>query len=263
MREIISVFAFLFGAVFASFAGVVAYRVPKGLSIVKPDSYCPSCKRDIASYDNIPILSYLILGGKCRYCKAKIGVMSLILEILGGLGFMLAYLAYGSSLINLPIVIGLCCLVFLFIIMAAIDYETHYVYNVTLWIFAALTFAMTLYRVFVLDKSIWDYVGGAAIGFGFFITISFVAKFILKREALGSGDTFIVGIGGFLVGAFPLILSLLVGCLIGSIIELIKIKLKASERDDEIAFAPYLLLGIATIAIFGEEIMRIYLEVLL
>lgn len=263
MREIISVFAFLFGAVFASFAGVVAYRVPKGLSIVKPDSYCPACKRDIASYDNIPILSYIILGGKCRYCKAKIGVMSFILEILGGLGFMFAYIMYGTSLINIPIVVGLVCLVFLFIIMAAIDYETHDVYNVTLWIFFGITLAMTLYRVFVLDKSIWDYVGGAAIGFGFFLIISLVAKFILKREALGSGDTFIVGIGGFLVGAFPLILSLLVGTLLGSIIELIKIKVKASSREDEIAFAPYLLLGIAVMAIFGEEIMRLYWEVLL
>ena len=189
--------------------------------------------------------------------------MSLILEILGGLGFMLAYIMYGTSLINLPIVIGLCCLVFLFIIMAAIDYETHDVYNVTLWIFFGISLAMTLYRVFVLDKSIWDYVGGAAVGFGFFLAISLVAKFILKREALGSGDTFIVGIGGLLVGTFPLILSLLVGCLIGSVIELIKIRLGASDREDEIAFAPYLLLGIAVMAIFGEELMRVYWEVML
>ena len=87
-KILFAIFAFIFGAVFASFAGVVAFRMPKGLSIVKPDSYCPSCKRPIKKKDNVPILSWLALGGKCRFCKSKIGVFSLLMEIFGGLGFM-------------------------------------------------------------------------------------------------------------------------------------------------------------------------------
>ena len=73
-ETLFAIFAFIFGAVFASFAGVVAYRAPKGLSIVKPDSYCPSCKRPIKHVDNIPVLSWLLLGGKCSYFKSKIFV---------------------------------------------------------------------------------------------------------------------------------------------------------------------------------------------
>ena len=74
-KIILAVFAFIFGAVFASFAGVIAFRAPKGISISKPNSYCPSCKKPIKAYDNIPILSYILLKGKCRYCGSKIGLI--------------------------------------------------------------------------------------------------------------------------------------------------------------------------------------------
>jgi leader peptidase (prepilin peptidase)/N-methyltransferase len=145
LKPLIAVFAFIFGAVFASFGGVVAYRVPKRQSIVKPDSYCPSCGKSIKPYDNIPIISWLILGGKCRSCKAKIGVFSLICEFFGGIGFCGAYLMYGGSLKTLPIFIALLFLVFLFLIVAAIDYETHDIYNVSLIIFGVIALFISLF----------------------------------------------------------------------------------------------------------------------
>ena len=115
----------------------------------------------------------------------------------------------------------------------------------------------------VFESNIWDYVGGAALGFGFFGAIKLIAKFVLKKDALGTGDIYLVGIGGFLVGAFPLLLAIMFSTLLGSIIEIIKIRTSKSQREAEIAFGPYLLLGIGFMAIYGESIMKFYWEVLL
>ena len=262
-RVLCAIFSFIFGTVFASFAGVVAYRAPKGLSIVKPDSYCPSCEKSIKGFDNIPILSWLILGGKCRHCKAKIGVFSLLCEVFGGLGFMFAYLQYGDKTQTLPIFIALMLLVFLFIIIAGIDHETHDIYNITLILYGTLAVFITFYRCAVLNGDIWEYIFGALFGFGFFGAIKLVAKLVLKKEALGSGDIYIVGIGGFIVGVLPLLISIIIATLLGSIVEIIKIKTAKSEREAEIAFGPYLLLGLGLMSIFGEMFMKIYWEVLL
>lgn len=263
LKPLISFFAFVFGTVFASFAGVVAYRVPKGQSILKPDSYCPSCHNDIKPYDNIPILSWLILGGKCRYCKARIGVFSLMCEIFGGIGFLGAYLMYGDTIVHLPILCALLCMVFLFIIIAAIDYETHDIYNVTLILFGILALFISLYRILALNESVWNFLGGAALGFGFFGLIALVSKLILKRDALGSGDIWLVGIAGAMLGALSLLIAILISTLIGSIIELAKIKWGKQDAKSEIAFGPYLLLGIAFMAICGNELLDFYWKVVL
>ena len=263
LRILCVIFSFIFGAVFASFACVIAYRAPKGLSIVKPDSYCPSCEKSIKGFDNIPILSWLILGGKCRHCKAKIGVFSLLCEVFSGLGFMFAYLQYGDKTQTLPIFIALMLLVFLFIIIAGIDHETHDIYNITLILYGALAVFITFYRCAVLNGDIWEYIFGALFGFGFFGAIKLVAKLVLKKEALGSGDIYIVGIGGFIVGVLPLLISIIIATLLGSIVEIIKIKTAKAEREAEIALGPYLLLGLGLMSIFGEMFMKIYWEVLL
>lgn len=263
LKPLMAVFAFIFGAVFASFGGVVAYRVPKGQSIVKPDSYCPSCRKNIKPYDNIPIISWLILGGKCRSCKTKIGVFSLLCEIFGGIGFCGAYLMYGDTLSTLPIFITLLLTVFLFLVMAAIDYETHDIYNVTLIIFGAVAIFISLYRTIALNESVWSFLGGAALGFGSFGLIALTSKLILKRNALGSGDVWLVGIGGLMLGAFSLLIAILIATLLGSVIELAKIKLGKQDRESEIAFGPYLLLGIGFMAIFGNALLDFYWKVVL
>ncbi len=263
LKPLIAIFAFIFGAVFASFAGVVAYRVPKGQSIIKPDSYCPSCRKNIPSYDNIPIISWLILGGKCRSCKAKIGVFSLLCEVFGGIGFCGAYLMYGDSLASLPLLIALLFTVFLFLIMAAIDYETHDIYNVTLILFGIIALFVSLYRILALNESVWSFLGGAALGFGFFGLVALISRLILKRNALGSGDIWLVGIGGLMLGAFPLLIAILIATMIGSVIELTKIKWGKQDRESEIAFGPYLLLGIGFMAIFGNALLDFYWKVVL
>ena len=262
-KIIFASFAFIFGAVFASFAGVVAYRCPKGISIVKPDSYCPNCQKPIKAYDNIPVISWLVLGGKCRNCGTKIGVFSLLIEVFGGLGFMLAYLQYGHTFETLPIFVSLMLLVFLFLIIASIDHETHDIYNITLVIFAVIAIFIFAYKIIFFNFDIWSYIGGAVLGFGFFGSIKLISKLILKKDALGSGDIYLVGIAGLMIGAFPLLIAIIIATLLGSIIEIIKIKTSKTERESEIAFGPYLLLGIGLMAICGDYFMNFYWEVML
>jgi prepilin signal peptidase PulO-like enzyme (type II secretory pathway) len=169
---------------------------------------------------------------------------------------------YGDDLKKLPIMIVLMLLVFLFMIIANIDYETHYIYSITLVIFAVFALFITLYKVFMFEVNIWPYIIGAAFGFGFFLLIKVLAKLAMKKDALGSGDVYLVGIAGFLLGIFPLLLAILIATLLGSIIEVTKIKLKKQSRESEIAFGPYLLLGIGILAIYGDAIMDLYWKVM-
>ena len=90
-----------------------------------------------------------------------------------------------------------------------------------------------------------------------------ISKIITKREALGSGDVYLVGIAGLMLGSFPLLIAILISTLLGSAVELIKIKIHKSKREVEIAFGPYLLLGIGIMAIYGDAFMNFYWEVLL
>lgn len=262
-KYLLSLLAFIFGAIFASFSGVVAYRFPKDISITKSSSFCPHCKKPIKLYDNIPILSWILLRGKCRYCKAKIGIFSFLMEIFGGLGFMLIYLQYGESIKMLPLFISLMVLLLLFIVIATIDHETHDIYNITLIVFAIIAIFIVSYRVIIFNDKWWIYIAGAVFGFLFFGTIKLISKIILKKDALGSGDIYLVGIGGFLMGVFPLLIAIFIATFTGSIVEIIKIKASKAEREAEIAFAPYLLLGIAVMAIYGDVFMNFYWEVMI
>lgn len=259
IKMICTVFSFLLGAMLSSFAGVVAFRVPKKISIIKPDSYCPSCNTPIRWYDNIPILSYIILGGKCRNCNNKIGISSFLCELFGGLFFMFAFLQYEISIYTLLLFV----LIILFVIIASIDFETHVIYNNTLVLFFILAVLIFLYNVIYLKNGYWNYLIGGLVGGLFFLIIRIVAKVILKKEALGSGDIYLTGIAGLMLGVVPLLLAIMVGTLLGSIIELIRLKISKIDRETEIAFAPYLLFGFMIMAIFGQAILDFYFKVVM
>lgn len=262
-KTLLSIVSFILGSVFASFAGVIAYRLPKKISIIKPNSYCPNCQNQLKAYDKIPLLSWIILGGKCRYCKSKIGILTLLIEIFGGIGFLLSYLQYGDSFEQLPIFVANMVMIFLFIIIASIDYETHNIYNFTLWIFAIISAFITIYRAIVFEMDIVNHIIGLVFGFLFLGAIKLISNLILKREGLGAGDVYLVGIAGFMLGVIPLLISIFVACIFAIIVECIKVKLSKTKIEEEIAFAPYLLLGIGLMAIYSETIANFYQEVII
>ena len=111
---------FLFGLAFGSFLNVCIYRLPRGLSVVAPRSACPKCKQPIAFYDNLPVLSWLILGGRCRHCKTKITPRYLLIELLTGLLFLACYWYFGLTLATLKY----CVFGFLLLGLIFTDAET-------------------------------------------------------------------------------------------------------------------------------------------
>lgn len=255
MNIIIGIFLFILGSVIASFLGVVIYRVPNNMSIIKPNSFCPSCKHDIKWYDNIPIISYIILRGKCRYCHSKIGISSLILELLGGLLFLFTYLSYGLSydlLFLLPIIS-------LLIVIAYIDYYTKVIYD---WSWISLLIIVILYVIYLgifNNKFPLDYVIGGSVGFISFLLIYFIGKLIAKGEVLGFGDVILMGIAGLLLNYMGWLFALLVGSFTGSVIEVTLLKLKKREKGEPIAFGPYLVFGILVGILVGRQVINFVL----
>ncbi len=121
LNRVAGAFAFILGLVFGSFLNVCIYRLPRGLSVVKPRSACPHCGQPIAAYDNIPLLSWLLLGGRCRHCRARITPRYLFVELAVGLLFLGCYAVFGLSLAT----IKSCSFCFLALGLIATDAETH------------------------------------------------------------------------------------------------------------------------------------------
>ncbi len=255
MNYIIGVFMFILGSIIASFLGVVIFRVPNNMSIIKPNSFCPNCKTPLKWYDNIPLISYLCLKGKCRYCKSKIGISSFLLELMGGLLFLAAFLSYGLSydlLFILPIIS-------LLIVIAEIDYYHKVIYD---WSWIALTVIVAGYLLYLgLIKREVPYENflGASIGFISFLLIRVIGKLVSKQEVLGMGDVILMGISGLLLNYKVWLFSLLVGSLLGSIIEISLLIAKKRERGETVAFGPYLVSGMLVGILYGSQVVEWFL----
>lgn len=259
MNYIIGTFIFILGTIIASFLGVIISRVPNNMSIIKPNSFCPNCKHEIKWYDNIPIISYIVLKGKCRYCKNKIGISSFLLELVGGILFLLAFLSYKSSfdlLFILPIIS-------LLIVIAMIDLNHQIIYDWSWILLLVFTIAYILYKNLISKTIPWDNLIGALIGFVSFLLIKIIAKLIAKKEALGMGDVILMGVAGLLLNYKVWLFALMVGTLLGTIVEVLFIIFKKRKRSEPVAFGPYLVVGILTGLLFGEQIINWYLSMVI
>jgi len=211
---------FCFGLIFGSFLNVCVYRLPRGLSVVRPRSACPSCAAPIAAIDNIPVVSWLVLRGRCRHCHARITPRYAIVELLCGVLFLLSFLQAGSTA---DAVKG-CVLCFLFLGLLFTDAETHLLPDaMTLpGLAAALVFSYfshvpgPAYRIFPLDygsaysalqldlqlgwRSLLNSVLGAAIGAGTLYGVGLVYLALRKVEGMGLGDVKLMAMAGAFLG---------------------------------------------------------------
>lgn len=253
MDIIIAIFTFIFGSVFASFFGVIIYRVPNEMSIVKPDSHCGNCGHVLSWYENIPIFSYLILGGKCKECKTKIGFSSFMYELIGGVVCLLTFLKFGISVECLIAEF----IVLIMLLMAGYDYKTNTILDIMWIIQLVLVIILFLYRTFVLDIDCVPYLISFAIGSGIFIFIKLFGLLILKKDILGTGDVIVFGISSILFNPIGILISLVVSCVPGSIIELIKLKTNKTEENQELCFLPYLCFGLFISFLYTSDLINI------
>lgn len=251
---------FLFGAVIGSFLNVCIYRIPRDLSIVWPSSRCPSCGSPIRPWDNIPVLSYLLLGGKCRSCRAGISIRYPVVEALNGAFYLLLMWRFGPYWHTL--VYALFCSAMIVITFIDLDFQIIpdriTLPGIPLGLLAG---SMLLPDPFLRAVPLgWKAsLIGAASGFLFYYFIAVAGEKLLKKEAMGGGDIKMMAMVGGFLGWKGIILTTFLGSLFGSVIGLLMILFRGRERGSQIPFGPFLAAGALFSLFYGQEILFWYL----
>jgi leader peptidase (prepilin peptidase) / N-methyltransferase len=239
------VFVFLFGCVLGSFYNVVIYRLPLRLSIVAPGSMCPGCRRPIAPYDNIPILSYLILGGKCRHCKTRISVRYPLVEALVGFFALILFRRYGlHPQFGIEFVF-----VSLLVIIAFIDLDTFLIPDILSLSGIALGF---LFSFFTPRLSWTDSLLGILLGGGLIYLVAAAFWLIRRKEGMGGGDVKLLGMIGAFAGWPGVLFTILVSSVSGTIIAIPLMWRSGKNLGSQIPFGPFLALGAIMYLFFGR-----------
>ncbi|MDR2938733.1 MAG: prepilin peptidase [Clostridiales bacterium] len=242
---------FLFGLVLGSFYNVVIYRLPNSETISKGRSHCPKCGNTLKAIDLVPVLSWVFLRAKCRYCKAPIAWRYPFVELLTGVVFYVSYIFFGFTPLNIIYLPFFSML----IITAFIDFD-HMVICEEVLIFCSI---VSFIGVILARQGIAGHLLGAAIGFAIYFLVYFGAKLAYKREAFGFGDVILMAAIGLVLGVRDTVLTSLLAfylCLIMIIITRAlgkRIKLK-----QEIPFGPSMCIAAFITALYGQQIYGLY-----
>ena len=265
MDLLLAMFAFALGAIIGSFLNVVIHRYPLGESLVFPGSRCPHCGTSIRPYDNVPILSYLILRARCRFCKAPISARYMLVEASNALFYLAIYLHVGVSATFLL----LAAIVSMTIVLIYIDLDIQILPDVIdlpgigMGIGLGLLQAGRRYETLVLSESLWDSLIGALLGGGILLAIATAYKLVRKIEGMGFGDVKMLAMIGAVVGWQPLLPVLFIASIGGAIIGVI---LGArSEKGLQLAIPFGVFLGLATFTVIftGNSLLDWYRGLLL
>ena len=266
---LLSGFVFALGASIASFLNVVIWRVPRGESIVKPPSHCPKCDAPIRWYQNIPILSWLALRGRCANCKAPISPRYILVEALGGFLFLIVFMRYGALWSfrtegALDIVV-MWIWVSLMIVGSFVDFDLKLLPDFVTVGGMILGLLGAAGHVFIFGAG-WGWLvqsaSGLALGFGLLWLVRFFGSKAFGREAMGLGDVFLMGAVGAMFGPVAVLVTLILSSVFGSIVGVGMIALAKTKfgRFVEIPFGPYICLGCLVWMLHGPELVNVYLK---
>jgi leader peptidase (prepilin peptidase)/N-methyltransferase len=246
------VLIFILGLIVGSFSNVCIYRIPKNESIIYPASHCPKCRSKIKPVENIPLLSFILLKGRCRNCKSKISIQYPIVELLTGLTYLIIYLIYGLSIQTLVYIILSSAL----IIIAFIDLNEQIVPDVISLPGIVIGFIISFFVPYI---SFIDSALGVVVGGGIILIIGMVGSVIFKKEAMGGGDVKLAAMIGAFLGWKYIIISLFLGFFLGALAGIILIMSKIKSREDVVPFGPFIVLGSFITLLWGEKIISWYL----
>ncbi len=213
----LSVIIFLFGIVIGSFLNVLIYRLPIGLDFKKGSSFCPKCNHDLKWYDLVPLFSYIFLGGKCRYCKARISPQYPIVEALNGIMYVLAFLFLTDGALK-PELLGYCMILSCLIVLSWTDFQ-HNIIPDSMWIVILLG-GIELYVCDIVRNGFsWDGLINRVIGFflvsGILLILGLIFTKLKGVDAIGGGDIKLMAAAGFALGWQCTVLATVVGTVIG------------------------------------------------
>ena len=276
LHNVLTFFSFAFGACVGSFLNVCIYRIPRELSVIKPRSHCISCGKTIPWYLNIPIISYLFLRGKCRFCGAKFSPRYLVVEILTAFLFMMVWLKviypYGpfwgmTPLSDIRLVPVYWLIIGGLLLGTFVDFEYLIIPDrVTLGgIVAGLIISAILPSLHNTNShllSITYSVVGAALGWLVLWLIGFFGTIIFKKEAMGFGDVKLIGAIGAFLGWKAVLFTIAVSSFFGAIVGIILVLSRCKEMQSKIPYGPYLSLAAVIWIFWGEKLLQIYLNIL-
>jgi len=254
---LVIVFVALLGLVIGSFLNVVAWRVPNGVSIVRPPSACPQCGHTIRGRDNIPVLSWLLLRGKCRDCGAPISIKYPIVEAVTAVLFVLVLLKFGLGIEFL----AYAYLAAIAVVLTVIDLEAHRLPDVI--VLPAYPVLVVLFAAESLVTGDWWPLATAAIGGAILFVLYFVAA-IAYPGGMGFGDVKLAGVLGIALGWLgwgPLVVGAFAAFLIGGITGILLIAVRKSGRKTGIPFGPFMFAGAFVGIAVGAQIWDSYLGV--
>lgn len=253
---------FVFGTVVGSFLNVCIWRIPREEPLHKPGSHCPKCSAHIAWYDNIPIISFIVLRGRCRYCREPISIRYVMVEALTGALFVCLYLKF-SLTIALAIY---CALVASFIVLTFIDLDHYIIPNRITFGGIAVGFALSFTAKympgnrFVVTNTL-EAISGGLVFAGILYLLDQLSLLVFKKRGMGGGDVKLAAVIGLFVGVrliFPVIfVASVVGSVIGIVVLLVR---RAHEADPShyIPFGPYLVLGTIIVLFFGDYMLEFW-----
>jgi len=256
---------------FGSFANVCIYRIPRGESIIEPGSHCPECGKKIKWYDNIPLISYVILGGRCRYCRRRISLQYPLVELVTGFLFILTYQKFQTAPLTMVIFL---LLVFSLIIISTIDFQTYTIPDKFTCSLIFIGLFSSPFNSFLRDYSkiiissskelslILSSFQGLLIGGGILYLIGLLGRGMFKREAMGGGDIKLIsGVGAFL-GAVNVLWVIFLASLLGAITGGALRIAGRYKKFQEIPFGIYISLGTISVFLFQPGFNRIYLNLI-
>ena len=264
LMPILAFFSFWLGACIASFLNVVIWRAPRGESIVSPPSHCPKCNSQIKWYQNIPILSWLALRGKCANCRAPISPRYICVELLGGLLFLAVFIH--ATALSLPVYVIPVYWIWVSLMIAGsfIDFDHQLLPDFTtvggmvLGVAVAIFEACQLRNWWVLAYSVC----GLVFGFGLLWLVRWIGSKVFKREAMGMGDVFLMGAVGALFGPIAVLVTLILSSVVGSVVGVSLILLSKTKLGGftPIPYGPYICIGCLSWMFFGPQLVDWYLR---
>lgn len=271
-EQMIAIFVFLFGLIIGSFLNVCISRLPAGKSVVRPRSRCPKCGKEIHAYDNIPVLSYLFLGGKCRSCKVRISPVYPAVELLTGLLFLACYLVFGNSISTVKWAAFSAVLV----VLIFTDWRERILPDAVNFTGLGIALAISFFVRPDDGTAAWlanhmfdfpppapvisfaDAVIGAAVGGGLLWLVGEAYFRLRGREGMGFGDVKMMLMAGAFLGLRRTVLTILAGSLLGAVLGAIFIIASRKGSNYELPFGTFLGAAALLVVFFGTPVIVWY-----
>jgi leader peptidase (prepilin peptidase)/N-methyltransferase len=247
---VVPVTVFVLGLIIGSFCNVAIYRVPLGKSIIAPGSHCRLCSTPILPWDNIPLLSYSLLKGRCRNCNGSISLRYPIVELVSGILYLMLWIKLGFS----TIFAIYAMLVSTLLVAALIDYDHKIIPNIITLPGMVIGLGLSL---LVLPITLVDSLLGLLLGGGLFYLIAFLTK-----GGMGGGDIKLIAMVGAFLGWSGALFTIFSGALLGSLVGIVLMLLGRKGRKDKVPFGPFLSGGAIIFIITGQDLIDWYFNLL-